>query len=67
MTVPAYFNDKQRAETLDACQLAGLDIIRVIDEPTAAVIAYGLNEKKPGLKRVLVVDFGGATYDVSVL
>ena len=66
VTVPAYFNDAQRSATRDAGQIAGLDIIRIINEPTAAAIAYGL-EKSTGEKNVLVFDLGGGTFDVSVL
>merc|ERR1719384_2136723 len=67
VTVPAYFNDAQRAATKDAGTIAGLNVIRIINEPTAAAIAYGLNEKKDGEKNVLVFDLGGGTFDVSLL
>ena len=67
VTVPAYFNDAQRAATKDAGLIAGLNIIRIINEPTAAAIAYGLNEKSSGEKNVLVFDLGGGTFDVSLL
>jgi len=66
VTVPAYFNDAQRAATKDAGTIAGLDIIRIINEPTAAAIAYGL-EKSTDEKNVLVFDLGGGTFDVSLL
>merc|ERR1719384_753083 len=67
VTVPAYFNDAQRAATKDAGTIAGLNVIRIINEPTAAAIAYGLNEKSEGEKNVLVFDLGGGTFDVSFL
>jgi molecular chaperone DnaK (HSP70) len=67
VTVPAYFNDAQRAATKDAGTIAGLNVIRIINEPTAAAIAYGLNEKSSGEKNVLVFDLGGGTFDVSLL
>merc|ERR1712165_308701 len=67
VTVPAYFNDAQRAATKGAGTIAGLNVIRIINEPTAAAIAYGLNEKKDGEKNVLVFDLGGGTFDVSLL
>lgn len=66
VTVPAYFNDAQRQATKDAGTIAGLDVQRIINEPTAAAIAYGLN-KKGGEKSVLVFDLGGGTFDVSLL
>ncbi|PCI30305.1 MAG: molecular chaperone HscA [SAR324 cluster bacterium] len=65
ITVPAYFDDAQRQATRDAAQLAGLEVMRIINEPTAAAIAYGLNEKKTG--KIAVYDFGGGTFDVSIL
>ena len=61
------FNDAQRAATKDAGTIAGLNVIRIINEPTAAAIAYGLNEKGEGEKNVLVFDLGGGTFDVSLL
>ena len=67
MTVPAYFNDAQRQATKDAGTIAGLDIMRVINEPTAAAIAYGLDRKKSKEMNVLVFDLGGGTFDVSLL
>jgi len=67
VTVPAYFNDAQRAATKDAGTIAGLNVIRIINEPTAAAISYGLNEKRDGEKNVLVFDLGGGTFDVSLL
>lgn len=65
ITVPAYFDDAQRQATRDAATLAGLEALRIINEPTAAAIAYGLNEKKQG--KIAVYDFGGGTFDVSIL
>ena len=65
VTVPAYFNDSQRKATKDAGAIAGLNIIRIINEPTAAAIAYGLDKK--GEKNVLIFDFGGGTHDVTLL
>ena len=65
ITVPAYFNDAQRQATRDAGRLAGLDVLRLVNEPTAAALAYGLHEQKRG--RVAVYDFGGGTFDISIL
>lgn len=65
ITVPAYFNDAQRQATKDAGKIAGLDVKRIINEPTAAALAYGLNRKKD--EKIAVFDFGGGTFDVSVL
>jgi molecular chaperone DnaK (HSP70) len=65
ITVPAYFNDAQRQATKDAGKLAGLEVLRLVNEPTAAALAYGLHEKQRG--RVAVYDFGGGTFDISVL
>ena len=65
ITVPAYFNDAQRQATKDAGKIAGLEVLRIINEPTAAALAYGLDKKKSG--RVAVYDLGGGTFDVSVL
>ena len=65
ITVPAYFNDAQRQATKDAGRIAGLEVLRIINEPTAAALAYGLDKKKSG--RVAVYDLGGGTFDVSVL
>ena len=65
ITVPAYFNDSQRQATKDAGKLAGLDVVRLLNEPTAASLAYGLNTKEEGL--IAVYDFGGGTFDVSIL
>merc|ERR1712159_355658 len=67
VTVPAYFNDSQRQATKDAGAIAGLNVIRIINEPTAAAIAYGLDRKKQGEANVLVFDLGGGTFDVSLL
>ncbi|GAX73174.1 hypothetical protein CEUSTIGMA_g627.t1 [Chlamydomonas eustigma] len=66
VTVPAYFNDAQRQATKDAGTISGLNVVRVINEPTAAAIAYGL-DKKGGEKNILVFDLGGGTFDVSIL
>ena len=66
VTVPAYFNDAQRQATKDAGMIAGLNVMRIINEPTAAAIAYGL-DKKEGEKNILVFDLGGGTFDVSLL
>eukprot|EP00276_Gloeochaete_wittrockiana_P011774 CAMPEP_0184372952 /NCGR_PEP_ID=MMETSP1089-20130417/164212_1 /TAXON_ID=38269 ORGANISM="Gloeochaete wittrockiana, Strain SAG46.84" /NCGR_SAMPLE_ID=MMETSP1089 /ASSEMBLY_ACC=CAM_ASM_000445 /LENGTH=793 /DNA_ID=CAMNT_0026715829 /DNA_START=134 /DNA_END=2516 /DNA_ORIENTATION=+ len=66
VTVPAYFNDAQRQATKDAGTIAGLNVLRIINEPTAAAIAYGL-DKKGGEKNILVFDLGGGTFDVSLL
>jgi len=65
ITVPAYFNDSQRQATKDAGQIAGLEVLRIINEPTAAALAYGLDKKKD--ETILVFDLGGGTFDVSVL
>ncbi|WVQ97422.1 heat shock protein HSS1 [Kwoniella sp. CBS 9459] len=67
VTVPAYFNDSQRQATKDAGTIAGLDVLRIINEPTAAAIAYGLDKKTEGEKNVLIFDLGGGTFDVSLL
>jgi len=67
ITVPAYFNDSQRQATKDAGAIAGLNVMRIINEPTAAAIAYGLDKKGKGEKNVLIFDLGGGTFDVSVL
>ena len=66
VTVPAYFNDAQRQATKDAGVIAGLDVLRIINEPTAAAIAYGM-DKKQGEKNIVVFDLGGGTFDVSLL
>jgi Fe-S protein assembly chaperone HscA len=65
ITVPAYFNDAQRQATKDAGRLAGLEVLRLVNEPTAAALAYGLHEKRSG--KVAVYDFGGGTFDISIL
>src|SRR4030081_1133922 len=65
ITVPAYFNDAQRTATKDAGKIAGLEVLRIINEPTAAALAYGLDKK--GQETVLVFDLGGGTFDVSLL
>ena len=65
ITVPAYFNDAQRQATKDAGKIAGLDVLRIVNEPTAAALAYGLEKEKA--EKVLVFDLGGGTFDVSVL
>src|SRR6187402_1823706 len=65
ITVPAYFNDAQRQATKDAGQIAGLEVMRIVNEPTAAALAYGLDKKKD--ETIAVYDFGGGTFDISVL
>ena len=65
ITVPAYFNDAQRQATRDAGRLSGLEVLRLVNEPTAAALAYGLHEQKRG--KVAVYDFGGGTFDISIL
>ncbi|CAG7846680.1 Heat shock protein sks2 AltName: Full=Heat shock cognate protein hsc1 [Serendipita indica DSM 11827] len=67
VTVPAYFNDSQRLATKDAGAIAGLDVLRIINEPTAAAIAYGLDQQSKTEKNVLIFDLGGGTFDVSLL
>ena len=68
ITVPAYFNDAQRKATTDAGKIAGLNVPRIINEPTAAAIAYGLKNKgDSGEMNVLIFDLGGGTFDVSLL
>ena len=64
-TVPAYFNDSQRQATKDAGKIAGLEVLRIINEPTAASLAYGLDKK--GGKKIAVYDLGGGTFDISIL
>ena len=65
ITVPAYFNDSQRQATKDAGRIAGLDVLRIVNEPTAASLAYGLDKKKN--EKIAVYDFGGGTFDISIL
>ena len=65
VTVPAYFNDSQRQATKDAGRIAGLDVLRILNEPTAAALAYGLDKKKD--EKIAVFDFGGGTFDISIL
>ncbi len=67
ITVPAYFNDSQRQSTKDAGRIAGLNVMRIINEPTAAAVAYGLDNKSSEDRIVLVFDLGGGTLDVSIL
>jgi len=67
ITVPAYFNDSQRQATKDAGKIAGLEVLRIVNEPTAAALAYGLDKAKQKDEKVAVFDLGGGTYDVSVL
>jgi heat shock protein 1/8 len=68
VTVPAYFNDSQRQATKDAGAIAGLNVLRILNEPTAAAIAYGLNKPaSSGEHRCLIFDLGGGTFDVSLL
>ena len=63
--MPAYFNDAQRQATKDAGQIAGLEVMRIVNEPTAAALAYGLDKKKD--ETIAVYDFGGGTFDISIL
>ncbi|MEK6548648.1 MAG: Hsp70 family protein, partial [Nitrospirota bacterium] len=65
ITVPAYFNDSQRQATKDAGKIAGLDVVRLVNEPTAASLAYGLQKRKQGI--IAVYDLGGGTFDISIL
>src|SRR5438477_1077617 len=65
ITVPAYFNDSQRQGTKDAGRIAGLEVKRIVNEPTAAALAYGLDKKKDEV--IAVYDFGGGTFDISIL
>ncbi len=65
ITVPAYFNDAQRTATRDAGRIAGLDVLRIINEPTAASLAYGFDKRHSGI--IAVYDFGGGTFDISIL
>ena len=65
ITVPAYFNDSQRHATKDAGRIAGLEVLRIVNEPTAASLAYGLDKKKD--EKIAVYDLGGGTFDISVL
>src|SRR5690606_33509661 len=65
ITVPAYFNDSQRQATKDAGKIAGLEVLRILNEPTAAALAYGLDKKKDEV--IAVFDLGGGTYDISIL
>lgn len=67
ITVPAYFNDSQRQATKDAGTISGMNVLRIINEPTAAAIAYGLDKKSTQEKNVLIFDLGGGTFDVSLL
>lgn len=67
VTVPAYFNDAQRQATKDAGRIAGLTVERIINEPTAAALAYGLDTRLKSEENVLVFDLGGGTFDVSIL
>jgi L1 cell adhesion molecule like protein len=67
ITVPAYFNDSQRQATKDAGVIAGLNVLRIINEPTAAALAYGLDKKKSGEQNVVIFDCGGGTHDVSLI
>jgi L1 cell adhesion molecule like protein len=67
ITVPAYFNDSQRQATKDAGMIAGLNVLRIINEPTAAALAYGLDKKKTGEQHVVIFDYGGGTLDISLI
>src|SRR5437899_12854764 len=66
MTVPAYFNDNERQVTIDAGQIAGLDVVRIINEPTVAALEFGLDKSKQDMK-IIVFDFGGGTLDVTIM
>src|SRR3546814_2946000 len=65
ITVPAYFNDAQRQATKESGKIAGLEVLRIVNEPTAAALAYGLDKKKD--ETIAVYDFGGGTFDISIL
>ena len=65
ITVPAYFNDSQRQATKDAGKIAGLEVLRIINEPTAAALAYGMDKEQD--QKILIYDLGGGTFDVSIL
>ncbi len=67
ITVPAYFNDSQRQATKDAGRIAGLDVKRIINEPTAAALAFGLDKTDKGDRKIAVYDLGGGTFDVSII
>ena len=67
ITVPAYFNEGQRKATKEAGEIAGLNVVRIINEPTAAALAYGFNNQFDDVKTILVFDLGGGTFDVSIL
>ena len=67
ITVPAYFNDSQRQATIDAAHIAGIEVLRIINEPTAAALAYGQLTQVSDTKIILVFDLGGGTFDVSAL
>jgi len=67
ITVPAYFNDSQRRSTVDAARIAGLEVSRIINEPTAAALAYGLDQKVENKQNIMIFDLGGGTFDVSIL
>ena len=67
MTVPAYFNDSQRQATKDAGTISGMNVLRIINEPTAAAIAYGLDKKGSGERNILIYGMGGGTFAVSLL
>ena len=67
ITVPAYFNDSQRQATKDAGRIAGLDVKRIINEPTAAALAFGLDKTDKGDRKIAVYDLGGGTFDISII
>ena len=67
ITVPAYFNDSQRQATKDAGRIAGLEVKRIINEPTAAALAFGLDKQEKGDRRIAVYDLGGGTFDISII
>jgi molecular chaperone DnaK len=67
ITVPAYFNDSQRQATKDAGRIAGLDVKRIINEPTAAALAFGMDKNEKGDRKIAVYDLGGGTFDISII
>ena len=67
VTVPAYFNDSQRQATKDAGRIAGLDVKRIINEPTAAALAFGMDKGAKGDRKIAVYDLGGGTFDISII
>jgi len=67
ITVPAYFNDSQRQATKDAGRIAGLEVKRIINEPTAAALAFGMDKSERGDRKIAVYDLGGGTFDISII